>query len=259
MRPVFPSFEIRDGLVYKRGEPVAMEIEGLKTCLAASIGERTGRFAVPRLVVMDRASGMIATEFIPGLKDLDEVAMENPVEASEVFWKAGRALATVHQELRLPQNKLIPVPPYLMADSSDNVALHGDYFFGNVCYFASTRTIVLLDWATAPPLGCVATYGPRYFDLLWFSWSLFFWTPPRWILRWRPERLVTALISGYIEIEPRFEWERYKSYRALMRPLLWRYWTTKRHVSPSSPQQTCAQLLGHLRWLLFPLRTSVEA
>jgi len=196
--------------------------------------------------------GTMATEFIPELKDLRQTALENPAEALGIYRKAGSALATVHRELHLPPDMLRPLPDYLMSKADDNVVLHGDFFWGNVCCLPTQRRIVLLDWAAAPLLGGIANYGSRYFDLLWFSWSLFFWTPPRRILCFKPERLVTALISGYAETESRFQWQRYVQYRSSVRPLLLSYWRSKQQVVPSSPVHSCAQLLGWLRWLLFP-------
>ena len=119
----------------------------------------------------------MVTEFIPHLKNLHEIALEKTEGCHDIFESAGRALATVHRELHLPSDKLIPLPDYLMSTTGDNVVSHADFFWGNVCCLPEERRIVLLDWATAPSLGGIASYGSRYFDLLWFSWSLCFWTP----------------------------------------------------------------------------------
>ncbi len=244
--------EIKDGVVFKQGEPEVLRMEALKTRLARAIGKRTGLFSVPRLVGLDLRRKTIATEFVPRLKNLRETALENRLACCEAFRSAGRALATVHCELRLPADQLRPLPDYLLSNRDDHVALHGDFFWGNVCYQPEKNQIVLLDWASAPLLGGVVNFGPRYFDLLWFSWNLFFWLPPRRILTWNPERLVRELIGGYRQVEDRFQWQEYVQYRSAMRPLVMRYWKGKRKAVGSTPLHSCAELLGWLRWRAFP-------
>jgi hypothetical protein len=248
----FASVEIRAGLVYKHGPPKGLEMEAFRTCLAAALGESSGLFSVPRVVLSDPAGGTLVTQFVPNLMNLHEIALKD-ADQEEVFRAAGMALATVHRELQLPTERILALPDYLRSAPEDEVALHGDFCWSNVCWERSQRKIVLLDWATAPLLGRVATYGCRYFDLLWFSWSLFFWTPPRRFLQWRPERLIRVLAQGYAEVEKRFQWRRYIEYRSAMRSLPFQYWQGKRAVVPSAPHYTCAELLGWLRWRLFPM------
>ncbi len=245
---------IRDGLVYKRGEPSVLEMEALRMELAATIGEQSGLFSVPKLVLLDLPRGTLITEFVPQLKNLREIALQKELGSKEIFAHAGRALATVHRKLQLPPDKIVPLPDYLRSAVEDEVALHGDFCWSNVCWEANESRIVLLDWASAPSLGCIATYGSRYFDLLWFSWSLFFWTPPGWLLRWHPEHLLTTLAGGYAEIESSFQWKRYIQYRSVMHPLIAQYWRSRRQAGLRRPHHRGAELLGWLRWRLFPRR-----
>jgi aminoglycoside phosphotransferase (APT) family kinase protein len=250
----FPA-KVRDGLVYKHDEPQVLEMEALKTRLAAAIGERSGLFSVPKVMILDLPAKTLILEFVPGLKNLHEIVRNHEAGCEEIFARAGRALATVHQELRLPADKVTPLPDYLMSNKGENVALHGDFFWGNVCCRQQGIEIVLLDWSGAPFLGAMCNYGSRYFDLVWFSWPFFVSMPPRQALRWPAERLVTALINGYEAVENSFRWEAYLQYRTVVRPVMWRFWKAKRKIYLSSPADTCADLLGWLRWLSFPRRT----
>src|ERR1051326_6296280 len=115
MQELPDSVQIKDGLVYKYGEAPALELEGLKTRLAGAIAERSGLFIVPGLVSLDLDRKFIATEFVPGLKNLHEVVLENFRNSLSIFESAGRALATVHQQLKLPKEHIIPLPEYLMS------------------------------------------------------------------------------------------------------------------------------------------------
>lgn len=243
------NVKIREGVVYKQGDLLVLHLEALKMRLASAIGEKTGLFSVPR--VLDSENGTLATEFLPNLKNLREIAIERRSESEEIFRRAGRALAAVHRELTLPVEQIVSLPDYLMSGTSDNVVLHGDFFWGNISWDSARERLVLLDWAAAPVLGGLASYGSRYFDLLWFSWTFFFWTPPRWVFRLQPDQLVTALNSGYAEIGPRLESNRYINYRAAIRPLVIRYWKTKHKRLPSSLPHTIAEIIGSARWLLY--------
>lgn len=250
--------EIRNGLVCKRDDAQALEMEALKTCLAAGVGERSGLFFVPPVVSLDLLSTTLITEFVPGLLNLYQLVLEQGAACEEIFRLTGRALATVHRELRLPSDKRIPLPDSLMSRNGDNVALHGDFFYGNVCCLPQEKKIVLLDWSGAPFLGGMCNYGSRYFDLAWFAWPFFLCTPPRQIFRWPAERLMTSLMSGYREVEPSFEWQAYRRYRSALRPVVLRYWKAKRKVVPSSLAATCAEMLGCLRWCRFPRSASAR-
>lgn len=248
----YPPVEIRDGLVYKRGEAPVLEMEALKMGLAAVVGERCGCFWVPQVRRLDLPGEMLVIEHIPQLLNLHQIAVGRSVQPEPVFQAAGRALATVHRELRLPADRIVPLPDYLRSEREDEVAVHGDFCCNNVCYHGSTARIVLLDWSTAPLLGTTANFGSRYFDLVWFAWSLFFWMPPGRVLGWRPEHLMRALAAGYAEVENRFQWERYVRYRWLMRHLPRQYWKGKCAVAPSGLLASGAQLLGWLWWRCFP-------
>lgn len=246
------SVEIRGGLVYKRGTRRALELEAVRTRLAQALGERSGRFTVPQVQWLDVPGQLLATEYLPQLVNLHEVAAGAVAEPEAVFQAAGRALATVHRDLRLPAEYVLPLPESLRWAAEEEVPLHGDFCCTNVCWVPGAARLVLLDWASAPLFGGLATYGSRYFDLVWFAWSLFFWMPPQRLLRWRPERLMRALGQGYAEVENRFRWERYLQYRWVVRGLPAQYWKGKRAVVRSGPAELCAQLLGWLRWRRFP-------
>ena len=255
LRPRHCPASVKNGLFYKHDEPQVLEMEALRMQLAATIGERSGFFSVPKLMVLDLPANTLAMEFMPGLKNLHEIVRNHEAGCEGIFARAGRALAVVHQELRLPADKVIPLPDYLMSHTGENVALHGDFFWGNVCCRLQEKEIVLIDWSGAPFLGRMCNYGSRYFDLVWFSWPFFVSMPPRLAFRWPAERLVTALISGYETVENSFRWEAYIQYRSAMRPVMWRFWKAKRRLHGSSPAVTCADLIGWLRWLSFPGRT----
>ena len=145
-----------------------------------------------------------------------------------------------------------------MSEVNENVVLHGDFFWGNVCWDPRQNRVVLLDWASAPLLGGMANYGSRYFDLLWFSWTLFFWMPPRRVFSWKAEALARALLRGYQQVEGDFQWKRYRQYRSAIRPLVIHFWKTKLKTLPSPAHYVFAEFLGCMRWFVFPLRSAPE-
>lgn len=160
---------IGNAVVTKTTTPELMRVEIAKTRRAFAIARSSGLFRVPEILDYDEARGVAVFERL----DITPVA-------SAVRWGRGRTmlaehlgtcLAVIHRELTLPDEMRIPLPAELVLPR-DEVFIHGDLGLGNVCVGASWPPIVVLDWQMTPLCGGRATYGTRYFDLLWFIGNL---------------------------------------------------------------------------------------
>jgi aminoglycoside phosphotransferase (APT) family kinase protein len=85
----------------------------------------------------------------------------------------GASLAMVHRDLVLPEGMKMPLPQeYRMACSE--AFLHCDFGLANVRLTPGNGRPVIIDWQVSPRLGTQATYGTRFFDLMWFVYDLFY-------------------------------------------------------------------------------------
>jgi aminoglycoside phosphotransferase (APT) family kinase protein len=81
-------------------------------------------------------------------------------------------LATIHENLRLPRDMHVPLPPgYSFPGPS--VVLHGDLSANNVFVTTTEPRIVVLDWQASLVIGGQATIGTPYFDVAWFVSNIF--------------------------------------------------------------------------------------
>jgi hypothetical protein len=60
--------------------------------------------------------------------------------------------------------------------SGTEVFLHGDFNGINVCITECSPSVVVIDWQMTSRHGGKATYGSRYFDVIWFI-NYILWTP----------------------------------------------------------------------------------
>ena len=159
-------------VVVKTGVPELMRIEVEKTRRAYEISRQCGFFRVPEVLDYDGSKGTAKFEFVRDIQTLREVIAAGS-SIDSLMEKLGQSLAVVHRDLKLPDGMRVPLPEdYCLAGTE--VFLHGDLGLRNVCVSTNDSQVVILDWRTTVKLGEHATYGSRYFDLMWFVYNLFY-------------------------------------------------------------------------------------
>jgi len=155
--------------IIKRSDPALMRIEVEKTRRAYQIGKDCSLFRVPKILEYDEANGEVVFERLNIKPIFHALSWGNDYnKLGEIL---GRALAIIHRYLLLPDNMRIHLPSELSL-SGDAVFLHGDLGTFNVCIGKKWPPITIIDWQMTPMLGGEATYGTRYFDLIWFITNL---------------------------------------------------------------------------------------
>lgn len=159
--------------VIKSGPPEMMRIEAEKMVQAHKIGAHSGLFSVPQIVEMDERMGVLTLRRIPNIRGIRNASFGGDTWA-HLMQRLGRAIALVHEELQLPEDMHIPLPPELLGPAGAGAYLHGDLSSENVCVTAhSDPQLVILDWQFSPRYGGGANWGARYFDVAWFIGNLF--------------------------------------------------------------------------------------
>jgi aminoglycoside phosphotransferase (APT) family kinase protein len=120
----------------------------------------------------------------------------------ELLRKAGQALAVIHERLALPEHTRHELPAEWMACPDENVFIHGDFAGFNLCFDESSGRLVILDWSSAPLLENVATYGSRFFDIIWFVIFIFYGAPRSCLFNWDAPAMANAFLAGYAERRP---------------------------------------------------------
>lgn len=181
--------------VIKSGPPALMRIEVEKTRRARQIGLASGLFRVPEVLDYDETKGVAVFERIVGIRPLRH-AVSWGRDYRALAGRIGTALAAVHRALNLPREMIIPLPQEFVADGHD-VFLHGDPSVENIFLGPDSASLVILDWRMTGVHGGRATYGCRYFDLLWFVNNLL-WSPTLRHLIGDPVRPVArAFVESY--------------------------------------------------------------
>ncbi|MFC1604485.1 phosphotransferase family protein [Planctomycetota bacterium] len=209
--------EIVGDIIRKNGEPGMLAIEAAKASKAFDIGKDCGLFYVPKVVNFDAKTGVLEFERLNGLVTLLDVAARKDERLFELLKKAGRALAVVHEKLVLPQEMKHELPAEWMASPGENVFIHGDFAGFNLCFDESSGRLVILDWSSAPLLGNVATYGSRFFDIIWLVIFIFYGAPRRCLFNWDAQGMGNAFLSGYAEHSPEIIQRLSGDYKPLMR------------------------------------------
>jgi len=168
------NVQFQGDTVIKSGDPAFIRIEVEKTRRAGSIGRESGLFRVPQVIHHDESRGVAVFERIRGIEPLYSATSWGRLCISLVE-RIGKSLAVVHRNLELPPDMVIPLPPEFAAIGQD-VFLHGDPSVRNICIERDSSSIVIIDWQMTPVHGGQATYGCRYFDILWFINNLL-WVP----------------------------------------------------------------------------------
>ena len=152
--------------VRKTADPKRMRIEVEKNRRAHEIGRSSGLFRVPQVLDYDEVKGEAVFERMRDVLPVRKTIVR-PRPCMELVERIGRSLAVIHEQLDLPQEMVFPLPSEF-AMPNNNVFLHGDYNIVNVCTAAGSPPLVVMDWQMTSQHGGQATYGSRYFDLLWF-------------------------------------------------------------------------------------------
>jgi len=184
-------------IIQKTGEPGLLAVEAEKATRALEIGRDSGLFSVPKVIRFDAQAGVLEFERLSDLVTLLEMAVRKDRRLPGLLKKTGQALAVVHEKLVLPEEMKQELPPEWMAPAGENVFIHGDFAWINVCFHKPSNELVLLDWSAAPSVGRTPTFGSRYFDILLFVSSLFHGAPWREALSWNANEMADAFLKGY--------------------------------------------------------------
>ena len=209
--------EIVGEIIRKTGEPDTLAIEAAKASKAFNIGKDCGLFYVPKVVNFDAKTGVLEFERLNGLVTLLDMAARKDKRLFELLKKAGQALAVVHEKLVLPEEMKHELPAEWMASPGENVFIHGDFAGFNLCFDESSGRLVILDWSSAPFLGQNATYGSRFFDIIWLVIFIFYGAPRRCLFNWDAQGMANAFLSGYAERHPEIIQHLSGDFKPLMR------------------------------------------
>jgi hypothetical protein len=208
--------------VRKVGPPAVLAAEVARSTLAAQLGDASGAFYVPRILRFDPEAGVAEFERLHGLRTLAELAYHDYPSVENLFFRAGRALGVIHNRFVMPADMRLPLPAEWMVNGVQHVFLHGDYTTVNVCLHEPTGQLVILDWSSAPFLNSQATFGPAYFDLVSFVFSLFTYTAFMGRKRLPLVAIADGFVSGYATERGRaFERAEYGRCRKLVWRLYW--------------------------------------
>jgi tRNA A-37 threonylcarbamoyl transferase component Bud32 len=152
--------------VTKTAAPVLMRVEVEKTRKAAEIGRDCGLFRVPKILDYDENRGIAVFERLD-IKPLSKTIGWGEQRRILAGW-LGTSLAIIHREMVLPDDMCVPLPDEFVSPH-DHVFLHGDLSVDNVCVGRSWPQLAIVDWQMTGLYGGKATYGTRYFDILWFA------------------------------------------------------------------------------------------
>jgi len=204
-------------IIRKTGESGTLAIEAAKASRAFDIGKDCGLFYVPKIVNFDAEAGVLEFEWLDGLVTLLDMAALKDNRLFELLKKAGQALAAIHEKLILPEQMKHELPDEWMACPGENVFIHGDFAGFNLCFDKTAGRLVILDWNSAPLLGKVATYGSRFFDIIWFVIFIFYGAPRRCLFNWDAAAMADAFLAGYAEHCPEIIQRLSGDFRQLMR------------------------------------------
>jgi hypothetical protein len=237
----------------KTGDPLLLAVEALKSEKAAQIGRDSGLFYVPTIVRFDEKNGQLDFERLHSLVTLAQLAIDGDSRLFSLLGQTGQALATIHKRLVLPEQFRVDLPVEWMDAEQDNVFIHGDLATINVCYHGPTGNLVMLDWSAAPLLGRRATYGSRYFDVLWFASCLFHSAPYDRLFSWKAESMADAFLRGYAKTISAGKFSRFERYvpaiRRLQRKNMW--YLARRRRPLKAAGYLSYQTLMYVRLLLF--------
>jgi len=207
------KIKIIDNIYRKTPIVNSLQIEAEKTKRAAHIGQNSGIFYVPRILRISEKDNIIDFEYIANLCTLQHLVVSGNPQLTDILIRTGEALAVIHKELILPGNMKKNLPDIWIRNEADNVFIHGDFTLHNVCFHKTTNSIVILDWSTARFIDAEATFGSRYFDIIWFIYHIFHFFPMSNILKWNADKMANAFLRGYIKKNNCLHKDRFKYYQ----------------------------------------------
>jgi hypothetical protein len=192
--------------ITKTATPERMHVEVEKTLRAIKIGKSCGLFQVPQIIEYDETNGIAVFELLDIKSVVKGVSWGDPL--INLAKHLGASLAIIHQELILPDEMRIPLPsefslPY------DEVFLHGDLSISNICISGSWPPLTIIDWQMTPLYGGAATYGTRYFDILWFINNLINNRSIRFLFGNPVQPVAIAFMKSYFQ-KSQFSYDRNK-------------------------------------------------
>jgi hypothetical protein len=167
------TITIHPNYVTKQDLPELMSVEVEKTRKAREIGRACGLFRVPEVLDYNPATGKARLERIDNIRSIGSVFSYGR-NCDELMARVGKALATIHNELKLSSNMVIELPSEWKGPETTNVFIHGDFNIMNVSYDVNNDKLVILDWQMTKIWGGRATFGTRFFDITWFIHTMFF-------------------------------------------------------------------------------------
>lgn len=160
------AIQFSEHTVSKTAAPRLMHIEVEKTRRAHQIASTCELFRVPEVLDYDELAGTAIFERIQGIAPIERTVPWGK-QYETIARDLGTSLAIIHRELALPDEFRLPLPDAFVLEHNE-VFIHGDLTVDNVCVDLARTQIVILDWQMTPLYGGHATYGTRYFDVLWF-------------------------------------------------------------------------------------------
>ncbi len=157
--------------VTKSTVPELMRVEVEKTRRAFKISKDCGLFIVPEVLDYDETKGVAVFERLHGIEPIHDCVSWGE-EYNTLAGQLGQSLAVIHRNLTLPSDMIVPLPAGLNLPGND-VYIHGDFSVYNLCVRKKTTNIAILDWQMTAVFGGQATFGTRYFDIMFFISNLF--------------------------------------------------------------------------------------
>jgi len=200
--------EIKKDTVIKTASPELMRVEVEKTRRAHKIGKDCGLFRVPEVLDFDEDKG---TAIFEKIKNIQPV-FPKLINQVSIVQNTAMALAIIHKYLILPTEMVQHLPDELALSYSE-VFLHGDYNGSNVSVDIKNNKLVILDWQMTARHGGRATYGTRYFDVIWFI-NYMLWLPTIKYLFSNPVNKVAQqfLTSYFHEAQNNYNAEQFDAY-----------------------------------------------
>ena len=176
--------------VIKQDLPELMSVEVEKTRKAREIGKACGLFRVPEVLDYDPDTGIAKLELIDRMQSIGSV-LSHGKNCDDLIARVGKALATIHNELKLSSDMVIELPSVWEGPEKTNVFIHGDFNVMNVNYDVVNNELVILDWQMTEIWEGRATSGTQYFDIMWFMQTLFHYN------LFRPIYSANIFLQGY--------------------------------------------------------------
>lgn len=223
--------------VIKTGNPDLMRVEVEKTKRALQISRHSGLFKIPEIIDYDATKGKVVFERIADIHGVRH-AVSHGQEYGKILERIGIALAEIHKKLELPDN-MVEYLPDEFSFTGNEVFLHGDFSVDNICVSDNDHAIIILDWQMTKVHGGNATYGTRYFDIVWFINNLFTKPFHKYLSGPSVKHAAEKFLSGYISnSDVSWDTREFASY-------MMKFYTTKM-------AQRRKRLTWKRRFLLFP-------